>query len=46
MIMPFGKYQGYSLEDMYEEDPEYCEWLLEQDWLFADLRAELEALVE
>lgn len=31
--MPFGKYKGETLEEIYVENVGYLEWLLEQDSL-------------
>lgn len=30
-IMPFGKFKGKSLQEIYEADPQYIFWLLDQD---------------
>jgi hypothetical protein len=49
-VMPFGKWEGYTIEDMVAEDLSYARWLLEQDWLNDDLaddiNIEIEALEE
>lgn len=37
--MPFGKYEGRKLAHIRRD---YIEWLLEQSWLFDDLRREIE----
>lgn len=41
-IMPFGKHKGKTVSLMWEEDPEYCEWLLTQDFVRPRLREVLE----
>jgi len=41
-ILPFGKYQGYGIEDAPDK---YLEWLLEQDW-FCEKFADKVALIE
>lgn len=28
-ILSFGKYKGYQLEDVIEDDPNYIKWLIE-----------------
>ena len=30
-IIPFGKYKGQPV-DLLAQDPQYCEWLSQQDW--------------
>jgi hypothetical protein len=30
-VVPFGKYQGKPIEAL-REDPDYCDWLVAQDW--------------
>lgn len=30
-IIPFGKYKGKSLQEIYDIDPKYIFWLLDQD---------------
>jgi len=32
-IIPFGKYRGLSLEEVYLKDRSYLCWLAEQSWL-------------
>lgn len=35
-IMPFGKYRGMSLDDIYCENPDYLEWIkdnFEDGWI-------------
>ena len=39
-MMPFGKYRDQSFDEIPDS---YFRWLLEQDWLFDDLRADIEA---
>lgn len=39
-VMPFGKYKGMDLVDV---PVHYLEWLVEQEWLFDDLRIEIES---
>ena len=31
-MLPFGKYQGLSIRDIYYKDKSYIEWLLDQPW--------------
>ena len=31
-IMPFGKYKGNLLEDIVDDDPDYVDWMLGQEW--------------
>lgn len=31
-VIPFGKYKGQPVEVL-KQDPDYCEWLLAQDWV-------------
>jgi hypothetical protein len=40
---PFGKHKGEDVKDVVENDSEYCDWLLEQEWFerFADLIKEI-----
>lgn len=33
MELKFGKYKGKTMAQVADEDPEYLEWLLEQEWL-------------
>lgn len=28
-ILPFGKYRGYQLEDVIQDDPNYISWLVD-----------------
>ena len=39
---PFGKYKGRLVADVWNDDPTYCEWLLDQEWPQARLRQVLE----
>jgi hypothetical protein len=39
-VIPFGKYRGYLLEEVFVEDPSYLEWLASKDWF----RAQFERL--
>jgi uncharacterized protein (DUF3820 family) len=41
MIMPFGKYKGRKIDDIYSKDPGYLFWLKGQDWLKPNLLQEL-----
>lgn len=40
MKIPFGKYEGESINRVVAKDPEYLEWLIEQEW-FQDKYPEL-----
>lgn len=31
-IVPFGKYKGRLLEELFVDDPAYLQWLAGQDW--------------
>ena len=31
-LMPFGKYTGRTLHDVFQIDPQYLGWCLQQDW--------------
>ena len=31
-MLPFGKYQGQSIHDIYIKDQSYIDWLLDQPW--------------
>lgn len=31
-IMPFGKYKGMAITDVYEVDSKYLDWVVDQDW--------------
>ena len=31
-VIPFGKYRGHLLEEIFDDDPAYLEWLAEQEW--------------
>jgi uncharacterized protein (DUF3820 family) len=39
-VMPFGKYKGRLLEEIFVDDPSYLDWLAGQDWF----RTEFEGL--
>lgn len=39
-ILDFGKYKGYSLEKVFQKDPKYFDWLLENVSLNDDRRKE------
>lgn len=41
-VMPFGKHKGKPVSSMWEEDPDYCRWLMEQDFVRPRLREVLE----
>jgi uncharacterized protein (DUF3820 family) len=32
MILPFGKYAGMDIEQIAQDDGQYCDWLLRQPW--------------
>lgn len=32
IVIPFGKYRGFSIEDVRQSDSEYLQWLLQQSW--------------
>jgi uncharacterized protein (DUF3820 family) len=42
VMMPFGKYKGVLIADLWTQDRDYCEWLLTVDWLRPRMRAVLE----
>lgn len=42
-IIPFGKYKGWAVSEC---PIEYLDWLLGQDWLFEDLREDIEQYLE
>lgn len=44
--MPFGKYQGMTIKDMVAEDLNYCEWLIQQDFVTDSLRIKIEKELE
>jgi len=39
-VLPFGQYKGKRFADV---PLKYLDWLVDQEWLFADLRVKLEA---
>ncbi len=41
--IPFGKHKGSKASDI---DAEYLDWLMGQDWLFEDLRDQLQQHLE
>lgn len=47
--MTFGKYEGHTPKWIVQKDPDYVEWLLDQDWFeerFPDLYALFDELME
>ena len=36
--LPFGKYRGTLLVELWGEDPAYCRWLKDRPWLKSRLR--------
>jgi len=42
-VIPFGKHEGSKASDI---DVEYLDWLLGQDWLFEDLKDQLQQHLE
>lgn len=38
----FGKYKGSLVVEVVAKDPEYCRWLIQQDWLKPKLKSEIE----
>ena len=45
-IIPFGKYKGQTLEQIYEVNSQYFNWLLRQNWFKEDKWDELRDKVE
>lgn len=45
MKIGFGKYRGRSVDDVAIDDPAYLQWLLTQDWIWVELRTEIEDLL-
>lgn len=41
-LMPFGKYKGSLVADLWQQDAPYCAWLAEQPWLKPRLKQVLE----
>lgn len=44
-VMPFGKYQGETLDDIYMENPNYLEWIADT-WDAGDVRDKVEEFLE
>lgn len=47
--MPFGKYEGRTLDELAEQEPAYLRWLMKQDWFeqrFPDLFEEIDAILD
>lgn len=42
VMMPFGKYKGALIADLWTQDRPYCEWLLTVEWLRPRMRDVLE----
>lgn len=49
-VLQFGKYKGKSLEEIYKENSQYFEWLLDQKWFnetnFDDLRDKVQIFLD
>lgn len=44
-VMPFGKYQGETLDEIYAENPKYLEWIVDT-WDAGDVRDKVEEFLE
>jgi len=40
-IMPFGKYKGEEIVEIASKDPNYIEWLKNQNWLNSDFKQQI-----
>lgn len=46
LFIPFGKYKGQLLEQIFDADQSYLEWLAQQDWFRAEFPTLHAAIVE
>jgi len=44
-IMPFGKYKGKSLYDIFDEDLQYLHWVTNQTWLDRKLKIKINQMI-
>jgi uncharacterized protein (DUF3820 family) len=45
-FLPFGKYKGQLLEQIFDADPSYIEWLARQEWFRTEFPTLHAAIVE
>jgi uncharacterized protein (DUF3820 family) len=43
--IPFGKYEGRTLYDIFQIDRQYLTWLLQQDWFWVKFGAFFDTIV-
>lgn len=43
--IPFGKYAGESLYDIFDNDPEYLQWLSSEKWVKRDLKIKINQML-
>jgi uncharacterized protein (DUF3820 family) len=43
--MPFGKYKGRLLEEIFVDDPSYLDWLAAQDWFHTEFEGLYAAII-
>lgn len=44
--MPFGKYEGLSIEFIVKHEVDYARWIITQDWLSRDIALTIECEID